>query len=167
MRYGILAPNVPAAFPFAEAFNQVGQYAGVSPCLLAAHGYVETLEVLPPEEARTYLSYDGGHGIMQLTSSFPTDWQTVVSNLVWAANQFIIPALETWYHDYGYTGDTLVRCEAATFNAGLNAALRGHFQGNVGMYTTTSEGITYDVRVLNAYKTLAAGSIPPLPAVLG
>jgi len=164
MRYGIAAPPVPAAFPFASEFNTVGQFTGVSPVLLAAHAYVETLCVLPADEARTYLSYDSGHGLMQLTSSFPSLWQDAATNIGYAANQFIIPALEQWYHDYQYTGDTLVRCEAATYNAGLSAALRGHFQGNVGMYTTTSDGVTYDVRVLNAYKTLAAGALPPLPA---
>ncbi len=167
MRYGILAPNVPANFPWSEVFNSVGLYVGCSPCLLAAHAYVETLEIYGADEARTCVSYDGGHGLMQLTSSFPPDWQNAQTNIGYAANQFIIPALETWYHDYGYTGDTLVRCEAATYNAGLNAALRGHFKGDVGMYTTKSEGMSYDVRVLAAYKTLASGAIPPLPAVIG
>jgi len=164
MLYGISGASLPSTFPFAAEINGTSVFCGASPCLVGGIAYVETLSVLSPDDARTYVSFDNGHGLFQLTSSWPQNWQAVTTATQFAIENFVVPAMTLWNHDYGYTGDTLVRCVAATYNAGLTNALKGHFQGNVGKYTTQSEGITYDIRVLNAYKTLASGALPPLPA---
>ncbi len=86
--------------------------------------------------AATVVSDDGGHGLFQLTSSYPDDWIDPGANARYAVAHFLEPAYEFWTTYYHLEGDDLVRAIAAEFNAGRSAALAGHHAGNIDLYTT-------------------------------
>jgi hypothetical protein len=86
-------------------------------------------------DAATVVSADGGHGLFQLTSSYPDDWADPLANATYAVEHFLLPA-ETFWSNMGIQGDDLVRCIAADFNAGRQGALDGHAKGDVDLYTT-------------------------------
>jgi hypothetical protein len=86
--------------------------------------------------AHEVVSDDGGHGLFQLTSSYPDDWIEPSANARYAVAHFLEPAYEFWSTYYHLEGGDLVRAIAAEFNAGRSAALAGHHAGNVDLYTT-------------------------------
>lgn len=167
MIHGISGNPIPAVYPepyrtaITEACGSV-----FPPCLAAAVAYHESVSPeLSGWLAATYgkgttaanvISGDGGHGLFQLTSSYPSTWADVKSNASYAVQHFLTPALETWSGRYGLEGDDLVRAIAAQFNAGYENALSGHLHGNVGEYTTDH----YDLVVLGMYVALSAGRLP-------
>ncbi len=70
--------------------------------------------------AGDYISDDGGHGIFQLTASVPVDLVRPAGERdATRSPQFLRPAIASGTEAYGYTGDTLIRCVAAQYNAGL------------------------------------------------
>jgi hypothetical protein len=108
---------------------------------VAAIGWRETFCFLAPDAARTCVSDDGGHGIMQLTASFPDPgWDDPATNIGYAYDHFIGPALDYWHGLEKFQGDALVKLVAATYNAGLSAAIQGHAEGDVDKYTTNAYG---------------------------
>ncbi len=129
-----------------------------SPPFLGAICWEETLKVMLPAEALGFISTDGGHGLFQLTSSYPAQWTQPDQAAAFAIEQFLLPALQFWGHDYHLAGADLIRAAAAEYNAGRQNAIQGHLAGDVGMYTT---GGDYDVRVLSDYQDLVDGILPP------
>jgi hypothetical protein len=105
-----------------------------------------------------------GYGIFQLTvppvgyqGNWPIDnWQDPDTNTEFALVNYLIPDMRIWVSKFGLTGDSLVKCTAASFNAGLSAAESGHEQGNVDLYDTDAYGMT----VLKIYKQIAATGNP-------
>ena len=106
--------------------------------------------------AATVISGDGGHGLCQLTSSFPENWDDPIANVDFAIEHFIEPALNYWHGLQQYSGDLLVLLVAATFNEGLRAAEKYHASGDVDAGTTDE----YGHAVLGFYQKLSAGLAP-------
>lgn len=153
MRDGIDGAPLPAGFPYKDIIEQVCLDNGVAPCLVGAIKMNETgLGQGPGTE--NDISGDGGHGIMQLTSSFPDNWQDPTANISYAVEHFIVPAWADW--DETLQGDDLVRAIAATYNAGYGSAYAGHVKGNVDLYSTDN----YGARCLAKYTALIGGTIP-------
>jgi soluble lytic murein transglycosylase-like protein len=150
MRDGISGGPLYAAFPYAKIINDLSNEYDVSPLVVAAIKYNETGLGHGPQ-TETDISGDGGRGIMQLTSSYPDDWTVPTSNIEWAIRNYIVPAWAFW--ETMEQGAELVRCIAASYNAGTGAALQGHKEGNVDKYTTNN----YGQRALESYLALQEG----------
>lgn len=159
MEFGISGQPVPSNLPYSEVINYVCQKYNFSPCLAYAIAWREVivLEVNGTiENALTEVSPDGGHGLFQLTETWPVDWEDAASNTQFAVTFYLIPALTFWSQVEGLTGEDLVKCIAAEFNCGRGMALRGHKNGNVNLYTTNN----YASGVLANYDKLIIGEHP-------
>jgi hypothetical protein len=159
MIYGISTAPIPAHLPYAAPI-QGGCTVAVFPgCLAYAIAWRETirgqLEGLWPS-AVSVMASDGGRGIFQLTSSYPTDWLDVASNIRYALSYFLVPSLH-FFAGSGLRADALVRMVAAAFNEGAEAAIFDHLLGNVDIGTT---GHDYASDVLSNYYKLTAGQDP-------
>jgi hypothetical protein len=170
MIWGISGSPVDEGLPFGREANLVGVKCEFPPCWLYGHGWIETIaeyglsaatRLQNGADPATGLMPDGsnaGHGIMQLTSSWPPNWEDSAANFVYAVDNFLMPAVKYWHGLYGYAGSTLVLLCAATFNEGLDAAKSDHAAGNVDAGTTNE----YGHRVVSAMEQLLAG-MPPDP----
>lgn len=164
MRDGISGAACPDALPFASVINQACIDYDFFPPLVGAIKYNETgLSTDPAEmeagaDRTTGLLRDGshaGHGIMQLTSSWPSTWADPASNVRYAITYYLRPSYEYWRTIV--QGDDLVRAVAASYNAGFGAAMSSHNQyGDVDYYTTCR----YGERALFAYHALRQGRLP-------
>jgi len=155
MRNGIEAASLSPALPYAAPINEACARlnATQSPLLCYAIAYRETIVEFGSGSAAV-VSDDGGHGLFQLTASFPDNWQSAYVNACYAIDEFITPAEVFWAKEV--QGEDLVRCIAAEFNAGRSAALRGHEEGNVDAYTTNG----YAEAVLGYYQNLVTRGAP-------
>jgi hypothetical protein len=99
---------------------------------------------------------DGGRGLFQLTSSYPTDWLDINGNIKYALSYFLVPSLH-FFAGSGLRGDALVRMVAAAFNEGSEAATLDHLLGNVDIGTT---GHNYASDVLSNFYKLTSGQDP-------
>lgn len=151
MRNGLAAGPLPKDLPFADAIESACEAADFSPLVAYAIKINETGLDDPP----TIVSGDGGHGLFQLTSSFPDDWADPHANAVYAVQNFMLPA-EAFWVKIGMQGDDLVRCIAAEFNAGRQGAFQGHLRGDVDLFTTNR----YGSRALSHYQDLVKGITP-------
>ena len=145
MKNGIESGTVPADWPFAAQITEAANATNFSAILVAAIQHNETDGMA---DAATVISGDGGHGVMQLTATFPPDWSDPYANILYAIDNYLEPA-ETYWAPIAQ-GDDLVRCIAAEFNAGRGGAIRGHEEGDVGKYTTDH----YSDRALATYTSL-------------
>lgn len=152
MRNGISGTSIPAGLPNADSVSAACACGGdFYPCLAYAIKWNETADLA---DAATVISADGGHGLFQLTSSWPSDWEDPLANATYAVQHFLIPAEQYWVRDF--QGEDLVRAIAAEFNAGRDAVIRGHAEGDLDKYTTDN----YAARALANYTKLIAGSKP-------
>jgi len=159
MIYGISTAPIPPRLAYATAI-QGGCTAAVFPgCLAYAIAWRETirgqLSGLWPS-AVSVMSSDGGRGLFQLTSSYPTDWLDINGNIKYALSYFLVPSLH-FFAGSGLRGDALVRMVAAAFNEGSEAATLDHLLGNVDIGTT---GHDYASDVLSNYYKLTSGQDP-------
>lgn len=165
MIYGVSGAPLPSGLPYGDAIAAAASAANFPPCWLYAQGWQETIKVdgwlqTLGKTAANYISFDNGHGIFQLTSSWPDDWQDPSANAAYAIAHFLQPAIQFWTTTYNFSGDDLVRACAAEFNAGRQAAINGHNEGDVGAHTTHTGGVAYDDLVLKYYHQLAGGMHP-------
>lgn len=151
MKDGISGAALPAGFPYKPIIEKVCFENDCSPCLVAAIKMNETGLDDPPD----IVSGDGGHGLMQLTSSYPSNWADPYANFQYAVQNYITPAWAFWVGE-GLQGGDLVRAIAAEYNAGRGGAEEGHAEGDIGKYTTDH----YDQRCLSNYLALIGGTIP-------
>lgn len=152
MKDGISGTLLVATFPYAKIINNLCLQVDFFPCLVGGVKMNETgLGQGPTTE--NDISGDGGHGIMQLTSSYPSTWQEPQANIGYAIDHFLLPAYAYWREEL--QGDDLVRAIAATYNAGLGNAQAGHAEGDVDRYTTNH----YAARCLEHYHNLVKGVI--------
>lgn len=158
---GISGAPVPAAREYARLFNDVGILRAFPPLVICAVRLNETAEGFPPDglqdgaDPATGLMPNGsnaGHGIMQLTSSWPADWADPGASIDYATTKFLIPARDYWAPTL--QGDDLVRAIAASYNAGIGGAQLGHDRGDVDLCTTDR----YGARALAHYLQLAAAA---------
>lgn len=147
---GISGQPLPASFPYASIINQLcGDRT--PPCLVGAIKFNETGLGCGPE-TENCVSFDGGRGVMQLTSSYPSDWTDPRSNIGYAIAHFIDPAIDAWIA-LGLQGDDLVRAVAASYNEGLGTAELAHkTRDDVDAYTTHA----YGMRALEEFKRLVS-----------
>jgi hypothetical protein len=141
MQFGISGGPLPAGLPFGDVIEQVSDALNFSP-ILAYDG---------PSDPPTVVSDDGGHGLFQLTSSYPSDWAEPVPNTTYAIEHFLEPALTFW-SGQGYEGDPLIKLVAAEFNSGRSNTVAGHEQGDCDLYTTHN----YGARCVAGYHELLA-----------
>jgi len=147
MKDGISGAPLPPGFPYKDIIDALSVKYQVSPCLVGAIKVNESGLSDPPD----VMSGDGGHGLMQLTSSWPENWADPYANIEYAIAHFIVPAWQYW--DQWLQGEGLIRAIAASYNAGLGNAIAGHEKGNVDLYTTNN----YGQRALEHYQDLLAG----------
>lgn len=149
MRDGISGAELASKHEYAAIVNQLAIGAGVAPLLVYAIRLNETSEGFPPDglqggaDPKTGLMPDGsnaGHGVMQLTSSWPSDWEDPAANIGYAIEHFIAPAWKDWVGIFAIKGDDLIRCIAASYNAGFDAARKAHIAGDVDAVTTDRYG---------------------------
>lgn len=143
---GISGNLLPTGFPYKAIIENLCG-SKVPPCLVGAIKLNETGTGSGPVTEQD-ISGDGGRGIMQLTSSYPKNWQDPTANISYAVSHFIIPAMNEWKDEL--QGDNLVRAIAATYNAGLGNAQAGHKIGDIDAYTTNR----YGERCLQRYQAL-------------
>lgn len=143
----------PDNFPYADTINELCLARDFFPCLVAAIKVNETGLGHGPSTEQD-ISFDGGRGVMQLTSSYPDNWQDPTANITYAINHFLVPAYDYWKDQL--QGGDLVRAIAATYNGGLGNAEAGHRAGNLDQFTTND----YAARCLQHYEALVAGTIP-------
>lgn len=148
MRNGISGAPVASKHEYAQIVTELGAAENVAPLLVYAIRLNETSEGDPPD----IVSGDGGHGVMQLTSSYPPDWADPRANIAFAIENFIAPEWASWVRDTGLQGENLVRAIAASYNAGYGAALAAHNAGDVDAATTNQ----YGARALANYRRLLA-----------
>jgi hypothetical protein len=148
MRNGIVATPLDLSLPNALQINAACLVENWFPYVAFAIKWNETA-ALP--DAATIISADGGHGLMQLTSSFPANWADPYQNVLYAIGHFLAPA-EVFWKTFEQ-GDNLIRCIAAEYNAGRANAIAGHELGNIDTYTT----LDYGQRALTTYLKLLAG----------
>jgi hypothetical protein len=159
MMYGISGNTLPPALPYANPINQACIGYDFWPCVAGGVAFRETIlgQLEGQWDAATVVSKDGGHGLFQLTSSWPKDWQDPYTNAVYAVKYYLIPACDFWAETQDETGWALVKCLAAEFNCGRSGALAGHRQGNVDLYTTNQN---YGAAVVGYAQTLLTGKVP-------
>ncbi|GAC1304827.1 MAG: hypothetical protein NVSMB19_15940 [Vulcanimicrobiaceae bacterium] len=133
MIYGLSGKPIQGT-PYDREINHAGRVFQFSPAFLAA-----IVERESNFDCKV-VSADGGHGLCQLTSSWPADWILPDVNLNFALAEFLLPAIRYWHGLERYEGNNLVRLVAATYNEGLSAAIRYHMRGNVDAGTTNDYG---------------------------
>jgi hypothetical protein len=157
MLYGIEARSLPDRFPFSDPINLACWQANFFPLFAGAIATREILIVNRSSSAASYISGDGGHGLFQLTSEWPPDWDDPQANCAYAIANWLYPDLKWWNQNTGYLGENLMRCTAASFNAGRSAAWNAHMNGNVDAATT---GGNYGAAVVSYYDILLNDSLP-------
>jgi hypothetical protein len=135
VRYGISGAPIPPGLPYGDEIQHACELLDFAPCVAYAIKMNET----GPDDPPDIISIDGGHGILQLTASYPLNWDDPYSNALYAIAHFLLPAQEYWAA-LGYSGDNLVRLIAATYNSGLGNAIAAHDLGNVDLYDTDNYG---------------------------
>lgn len=158
MRWGIESGSIDPSLPYSQPILAASQYANFPVALLYAVAWRESIhgETCGLWPSACYVtSDDGGHGLFQLTSSWPANWQTPEANARWACDMFLLPAVEYW-HNKGFEGDALAKLVVASFNAGIGGAERGHNEGDADKYTTDG----YAAAVLGFYKHIVATGRP-------
>jgi len=158
MIYGISGSPIPAHLPYAAPIQAACQDANFPPCLAYAVAWRETVrgEKNGSWNAVTVVSGDGGRGLFQLTSSYPSDWENLNGNIAYALAHFLVPSLH-FFAGTGLRGDDLLRCVAGSFNEGEGQALLDHWAGNVDLGTT---GHDYAQSVQSNFHRLIAGQDP-------
>lgn len=107
--------------------------------------------------AAAVVSSDNGHGLFQLTSWWPDPgWDDPATNAHYAVVDWLLPDTIRWFREYGLTGDALIKCAAASFNAGYGAASAAHERGNVDAVTSDN----YGAGVLEIYHNLLDKGTP-------
>jgi hypothetical protein len=150
---GTLAPSLPYVLPISSACNVADFFPSVTYAICWRESISGEVDGLWADAAQV-LSPDGGHGLGQLTSSFPTDWADPYKNVLYAIDEFLKPAEVFWAAEL--QGDNLVRAIAAEYNAGRSDAIKGHAMGNLDLYTTNG----YAAAVLSFYHTILATGRP-------
>ena len=153
MRNGIFGTSLDLSIRFAREITAACAATDWFPYVVAAIQQNET-SALP--NAATIVSPDGGHGVMQLTATYPENWADPYANILYAIEHFLKPAEAYWC---GHVqGEDLVRAIAAEYNAGRGNAILGHKAGNLDLYTTDH----YAARALQAYLRLVHdGAVAP------
>lgn len=165
MLLGVSGAGLPAGLTYGTEIAAAADAAKFPQCWLYAHGWQETIKVAGwigtlGATPTTFISGDGGHGIMQLTASYPPNWQDPQANAAYAIANFLTPAVQYWNSTFSVTGDALIKCVAAEYNAGRASAQAGHKLGDVGKYTTHTAGVSYSDLVLKYFHQLAGGQAP-------
>jgi hypothetical protein len=129
---------------YLEQVQAAAENTGFPPQILYCIAEQETIDGERNKEwnAATVVSGDGGHGLCQLTSSYPANWADPEANAEYAVEgdpMFLRGAFKYWYRR-GYRQRSLVKLAAATYNAGLGNVLRGHQNGNADEYDTDNYG---------------------------
>ena len=159
MLYGISGAAIPGGLKYAHEITMACAARNVPPCMVYAMAWRESISLevdgaIP--SAATVVSGDGGHGLLQLTASFPDNWAIPYDNTLYAIDEFILPAIRYWHGLQGYCGDTLALLVFATFNEGLSAAEKYHASGDVDAGTSDE----YGHGVLANLTKLVAGLAP-------
>jgi hypothetical protein len=161
MKLGLSGEPIPANLPYAEAINKACSVQNFWPLFAYAVAFRETIvsqENGSIKSASEYVSFDQGHGLFQLTSSWPDNWHDPETNCAYAIKYFLQPAVTFWSDPTGYnlSGLPMLRCVAAEFNCGRSNAIAGHKVGNVDLYTSGN----YATAVEGYYLTLLNKGTP-------
>lgn len=157
MNHGISGAPIPSGLPYADIIQAACEQRNFWPCVAYAIACNETIigQLNGKWDAATVVSEDGGHGLFQLTSSWPDNWEDPAANTAYALDHFLLNARDEWLTwSKGIEGTDLVRAIAATFNAGFGGAWKGHENGDVDLYTTDD----YGARAAAIYERLITGT---------
>lgn len=157
-RWGVAGSDVTPSWLYAGFINRQCDRLDFPPALAYAIAVNETIagEAAGEWNAATVQSGDGGWGLFQLTSYHPDNWQDPSTNCYYAVTDWLLPDANRWFQEFRVTGDDLIRCVAASFNAGWGNAVAAHNAGNVDAATTDN----YASRALDHYHAIIAGNRP-------
>jgi hypothetical protein len=158
MRWGISGAPIPPTLPYAQYVSLETARFDFPPLFAYAIAARESImgQLEGKWNAANVISGDGGHGVFQLTSWYPDPgWDDPQINAHYAIADWLLPDSVFWFRNYGMTGDDLIRCTAASFNAGLGAAIKAHAAGDVDAVTSDR----YGAGVLAIYKQLLAKGV--------
>ena len=158
MRWGVSGALIPAGLPYQDIIRNACLPVDFPPCFAYAIAVNETIagQVRGAWNAASVISGDGGHGLFQLTSWVPPDWEDPSRNAFYAVRDWLLPDAIRAFQELRVTGGDLVRVVAASFNAGWGNMMAGHRLGDVDTYTSDH----YAARVLANYERLIAGQSP-------
>lgn len=142
-RWGISGRVIPTGLLYAGPIGKACQDRNFPPCFAYAIAARESIigEMNGKWKASTVVSFDNGHGLFQLTSSWPSNWEDPYTNALYAIDNFLIPDIAQWIKRIpDLQANDLVRCAAASFNAGFGGAWSGHADGDVDKYTSDRYG---------------------------
>lgn len=163
-RWGISGAPIPGTLPFAHEITLACAAKNFPPCFAYAIKGNETAE--STDAALIQYGHVGdlmpdgsnaGHGIFQLTDSWPSNWADPLANTLYAIDRFLQPAIDFWTaHKFG--GESLVKAVAASFNAGTMTAWDYHVRfSDVDGVPPRSTTDKYGARVLAKYLALIEG----------
>jgi hypothetical protein len=166
MIYGLSGRPLPPGLLYGSQIEAACEARNFPPC--AAYGVAnrETLRAqrsgwlaatFAGKDAATVITGDGGHGVFQLTSSFPDDWADVMANTLYALDHFLVPSMH-YYAGAGHEGDELLDLIADAFNAGSGRVNSFRVQGLTADMATT--GGDYGADVLRCYHALLESGVP-------
>ena len=160
MIYGLSGRAVSSALPYATPINVACMELGFSPPLAYAIAQRETIrgQIGGLWDAATIVSTDDGHGLFQLTSSWPAKWNDPLANARYAIGGWLVPSMHHYATVHGLAGDELVKAIADSFNAGDAVVCRACREGTDPDRATS--GRDYGSDVLANYKRLVAGLAP-------
>jgi hypothetical protein len=160
MLHDIAGSPIPGNLLYAEAVNLACVELNFPPLFAYAVANRETIrgERNGKWIASDIVSFDGGHGLFQLTSWWPADWNNPHVNAHWAVARWLGPSLSHYALIHGYTGDRLMAAAGDAFNAGLGAVCRLCELGENPDGATT--GHNYGADVVACYHALLADRTP-------
>jgi hypothetical protein len=161
MRFAIVGEDVNTTLPYAQAINQAATELDFSPVAAYAVAWRETIRGERSglwKDAATVVSGDGGHGLFQLTSWYPSTWQQPYWNAHWAILRWLLPSMMHYEAVHRYAGEALLQACADAFNAGQGAVCSACERGESLDSVTT--GHDYGQDVVATYRRLVAGDPP-------
>lgn len=159
MRWGISGAGILASLPYAKDVGGEATKLDFPPLFAYAIACRESIigQLNGEWNAASVVSADNGHGLFQLTSWWPDPgWDDPAVNAHYAILDWLIPDVRYWTRHEGLAGEALIRCVAASFNAGLGAAINAHAAGDVDACTTDR----YGDNVLRIYDSLLKTGSP-------
>ncbi len=142
MRWGISGAPIPPRLLYADPVQRAATELDFPPLFAYAIACRESIvgEMNGKWKSATVVSADGGHGLFQLTYWVPPGWNDPKTNAHYAIKDWLLVDIQRWSREYGLVGDDLIKCAAASFNAGWLPAANAHRAGDVDSVTTNKYG---------------------------
>jgi len=159
MIYDISGRPIPSSLLYARVIESACEARNFPPCVAYAIANRETIrgERNGLWISSTVISSDGGRGLFQLTSSYPSNWEDPLENTLYAIDHFLAPALH-FFAGKGLRDTSLIDIVADAFNEGASRAESFRASGVSPDIGTT--GGDYGRDVVTCYVSLLEKGVP-------